>query len=77
MRNLALAVHLTASVGWMGAVAAYLSLDVAAATSQDPQTLRAAYIGMGAIAGTVIVPLATGSVLTGIVVSVGAKWGLV
>ena len=77
MRNLALAVHLTASVGWMGAIAAYLSLDLAAATSQDPQTLRAAYIGMGAIAGTVIVPLAIGSALTGIVVSVGTKWGLV
>ena len=77
MRNLALAVHLTASVGWMGAVAAYVSLDVAAATSQDPQTLRASYIGMEAIAGPVIVPLAIGSVLTGIVVSVGSKWGLV
>ena len=77
MRNLALAVHLAASVGWMGAVAAYLSLDLATAMSQDLQTLRASYIGMGAIAGTVIVPLAIGSVLTGIVVSVGTKWGLV
>ena len=76
MRNLALAVHLAASVGWMGAVAAYVSLDLAAATSQDPLTLRAAYMGMGAIAGTVIVPLAIGSLLTGIVVSVGTKWGL-
>lgn len=77
MRNLALAVHLTASVGWMGAVAAYLSLDLAAATTPDPQMLRASYIGMGAITGTVIVPLAIGSLLTGIVVSVGTKWGLV
>lgn len=72
-----LAIHLTASVGWIGAIAAYLSLDLAAATSQDPQTLRASYIGMGVIAGSVIVPLAIGSVVTGVIVSLGTKWGLV
>ena len=77
LRHLALAVHLTASVGWIGAIAAYLSLDLAATTSQDPQTLRASYIGMDAIAGTVIVPVAIASVVTGLIVSLGTKWGLV
>ena len=77
LRKLALAIHLAASIGWIGAIAAYLSLDLAAATSQDPPTLRAAYIGMGAIASTVIVPLAIGSVVTGVIVSLGTKWGLV
>jgi hypothetical protein len=76
LRKFMLAAHLTLSVGWIGAVAAYLPLDVATATSQDPQTLRAAYLGMDLIVRDVIVPLALGSLLTGLVMSVGTKWGL-
>jgi len=76
LRKFALAAHLTVSVGWIGAVAAYMALDVAVATSQDTQTLRAAYLGMEVIARSVIVPLAFASVLTGLVMSLGTKWGL-
>lgn len=72
-----LAAHLAVSVGWMGAVAAYLSLDLSAATSQDPQALRSAYIGMETIVGSVIVPLAIATLLTGVIISIGTKWGLV
>ena len=68
--------HLTVSVGWIGAVAAYLALDVAAATGRDAQTLRAAYLGMDLIARTVIVPLAVAALVTGLVVSLGTRWGL-
>jgi uncharacterized membrane protein len=76
LRKFALAAHLTLSVGWIGAVAAYMALDVAAATSQDAQTLRAAYLAMESIARNVIVPLAFASLLTGLVMSLGTKWGL-
>jgi hypothetical protein len=76
LRKFALAVHLTLSVGWIGAVVAYLALDVTAATSRDTQTLRAAYIAMGSIARFVIVPLALASLLTGLIMSLGTKWGL-
>lgn len=76
LRKAALAVHLAVSVGWIGAIAAYLALDLAAATSADPAMLRAAYLGMGLIAGSVIVPLALGTLVTGLVVSLGTKWGL-
>lgn len=76
LRKLTLAAHLTFSVGWVGAVAAYLALDVAAATSKDAQTLRAAYLGMESIARYVIVPLAVASLLSGLVMSLGTKWGL-
>jgi hypothetical protein len=75
-RKFTLAVHLTVSVGWIGAVAAYMSLDVAAATGQDAQRLRTAYLAMEQIARNVIVPLAFASLVTGIVVSLGTKWGL-
>lgn len=76
LRKLALAAHLTVSIGWVGAVAAYLALDVTAATSGDAQTLRAAYLGMDSVARFVIVPLAVASLLTGLVMSLGTKWGL-
>ena len=76
LRKFALAAHLTLSVGWIGAVAAYLALDVSTATSQDVQVLRAAYLGMEPIARYIIVPLAFASLVTGLVMSVGTKWGL-
>ena len=76
LRKAALAVHLAASVGWIGAVAAYLALDLAAAMSADAATLRAAYLGMSLIADSVIVPLALASLVTGLIVSLGTKWGL-
>ena len=76
LRKFALAVHITLSVGWIGAVAGYLALDVTAATSWDTQTLRAAYLGMELIAWYVIVPLALASLLTGLIMSLGTRWGL-
>jgi len=76
LRKLALAVHIALAVGWIGAVAGYIALDVAAATSQDAQMLRAAYLAMEVIAWYVIVPLALASLLSGLIMSVGTKWGL-
>lgn len=76
LRKLALALHLTLSIGWVGAVASYMAFDVSVALGTDPRTLRAAYFAMDLIARNVIVPLAFGALLTGIVVSLGTKWGL-
>src|ERR687898_3560062 len=76
LRKGALAAHIALAVGWIGAVAGYMALDVAAATSQDAQTLRACYLAMELIAWYVIVPLALASLLTGLVMSLGTKWGL-
>lgn len=76
LRTGALAVHVALSVGWVGALAAYLALDVAAATSRDIAMLRAAYLAMEVIAVSVIVPLAVASLVTGLVMSLGTQWGL-
>ena len=76
LRKFALAAHLTFSVGWIGTVVAYLALGVAAATSQDAQTVRAAWIAMELTGWYVIVPLALASLLTGLVMALGTKWGL-
>jgi DMSO/TMAO reductase YedYZ heme-binding membrane subunit len=76
LRRFALAAHIALAVGWIGAVAGFIALDVAAATSQDAQTLRACYLAMGLIAWYVIVPLALASLLTGLLMSLGTRWGL-
>jgi hypothetical protein len=76
VRKFALATHLTSSVGWVGAVAAYVALDVTVSTSHDPQLVRAAWIAMGVVVAWAIVPLAIAALLTGLVMALGTKWGL-
>lgn len=75
-RRLALTVHLTCSLGWIGAVVAYLALGVLATHSQDPQSMRAAWIAMDVTGWWAIVPLAIGALVTGLVMSLGTPWGL-
>lgn len=75
VRKLALATHLAFSVGWIGAVLAYLALGIAAVT-QDAHTARGAWIAMELIGWRVIVPLAIGTLLTGVVMALGTRWGL-
>jgi hypothetical protein len=76
VRKFALTVHITLSVGWIGAVVVYLILVIATMTGQDAQTLRAAWITMELIGWYAIVPLALASLLTGLIMSLGTKWGL-
>lgn len=76
LRKLVLSVHLIVSVGWIGAVAAYIAFDVATVTSADPGVLRAAYAGMELIVQRVTVPFAIATLITGIIISFGTRWGL-
>jgi hypothetical protein len=75
-RKFAITAHVASSVGWLGAVTAFLALAVAGLTNRDAQMARAAYLAMELITWYVIVPLAFASLLTGLVVSLGASWGL-
>jgi hypothetical protein len=75
-RKFALAVHVTSSVGWLGAVVVFLALAVVGLTSQDAETVRGAYLVMEPAAWYVLVPLAFASLLTGLVQSLGTTWGL-
>jgi hypothetical protein len=76
LRKFALTAHLAFSIGWIGAVLAYLALGVSAVTSQDDQTVRAAWIAMELTGWFVIVPLALAALLTGLVMSLITPWGL-
>ena len=74
--KIALTAHVTSSVGWLGAVAAFLALSVAGLTSKNDQVVRAAYFAMELVGWCVIVPLSLASLLTGLVQSLGTSWGL-
>src|SRR5215208_664603 len=76
LRKLVLTVHLTFSLGWIGAAVAYLALGVSAVTSQETQTVRAAWIAMEVTGWFVIVPLALAALLTGLVMALGTPWGV-
>jgi hypothetical protein len=76
VRKLALTAHVTSSVGWLGAVVSFLALGVAGLTSRDTQTVRAVYLTMELTGRYVLVPLSLASLLTGLVQSLGTKWGL-
>src|SRR5918997_738723 len=76
LRKLALTAHVTASVGWLGAVAAFLALAVAGLVADDGQSARAAYLAMEPVTWFVLVPLAVASLVTGVVQALGTAWGL-
>ena len=76
LRKLALTTHVTASVGWLGAVIAFLALSVAGLTSHDPQTAQGAYLAMDLTGWAVLVPLSLASLATGLICSLGSAWGL-
>lgn len=76
LRKLTLAVHLSFSVGWLGTVVAYLALGVAAETSGNAGTVRGAWIAMELVGWYVIVPFAVASLVTGVAMALGTRWGL-
>lgn len=75
-RGAALALHVLCSVGWIGAAAAYLALGIASSTSNRIDTIRGAWTAMEITGWYVIVPLGITSLLTGLLMSLGTRWGL-
>ena len=75
-----LAAHVVVSVWWLGVVAAMLVLEIAAATAQEVEMDEAAYALVGDISGTLVAPppasVSIAALLTGVVMSLGTKWGL-
>ncbi|WP_219825298.1 hypothetical protein [Nonomuraea typhae] len=77
LRKLILTTHITTSVGWLGAVLAYLALDLTATLSTDTPAVRSAYTAMDVLVRFAIVPLAVASLAVGLVNALGTPWGLV
>ncbi len=76
LRKFALTAHVSSSVGWLGAVAAFLALAVATVTTQDARTVRGGYLMMELTGRYVLLPLSLASLATGLVQSLGTQWGL-
>lgn len=76
VRKFALTAHVAASVGWLGAVASFLVLAVVSLVSDDAELVRGAYLTVEVTGWYVLVPLSLASLLTGLVQSLGTRWGL-
>lgn len=75
-RKAALVTHVVTSVGWLGAVAAFLVLAVVAVRSDDAATVRGLYVAMDVLGVGVLVPLSLASFASGLLQSLGTSWGL-
>lgn len=76
-RRLWLTAHVAVSVGWLGLDLGLLTLGITGLATSDPATMRAAYLAMGVFADVLLIPVAVGTLITGVVVSVFTPWGLV
>jgi hypothetical protein len=76
LRKAMLTAHVVSSIGWVGAVAAFLSLALVGTMSQDPEVVRAAYLVLGPPTWWVLVPFALLAFVTGVISSLFTKWGL-
>jgi hypothetical protein len=76
LRKLVLLLHLITAISWPGAVAAFLSLALTGLTSTNAQIVRSSYLAMPPITWYIIAPLAFASLLTGLLLSLGTRWGL-
>ena len=76
LRKIVLVVHVTTSVGLLGAVACFLALALAGLRAGDPHVAAFAYPAMNMITEFVILPLALASLIIGIVPSLTTPWGL-
>lgn len=76
LRKLTVTAHVTFSIGWLGAVAAFLVLSIAGLTSRDPDVVRSAYLSMDLISRFAIIPMCFVALATGLIEALGTPWGL-
>ncbi|MFI5907801.1 DUF2269 domain-containing protein [Dactylosporangium sp. NPDC051541] len=76
LRRLVLVLHVGVSVGWLGAVAASLALGVTGLVATGPGVVRGAYLLLEPVGWALLVPLSVAGLATGLVLSLGTRWGL-
>jgi hypothetical protein len=73
--KLLLAAHIAVSGGWLGLVVAKVVLGLVAVTTNDRTVAGALVLAMNAV-NVAFPPLAIGTLVTGVLLSLGTKWGL-
>jgi hypothetical protein len=76
VRRAWLIVHVVSSVGWLGIEIAMLALCLTGMAAGHPASMRGRYDAAAALADTTLLPAALLMVVSGVVLSVGTKWGL-
>lgn len=76
VRKAALLLHIVASVGWLGSVAAYAVLSVVAGYSNESALVRSACLAMNVVGWYAVVPLNILALATGLVQAQFTPWGL-
>jgi hypothetical protein len=76
LQRLTYTAHVTSSVGWLGAVAVFLCLAAIGLSSREEATVRGVYLVMAPAASFVLVPLAHASLLSGVALTLGTRWGI-
>jgi len=76
VRKLTITAHVTFSIGWMGAVAAFLVVSIAGLTSHDPEMVRGAYLSMNLMSRFIIIPMCFAALATGLLQALCTPWGL-
>lgn len=76
LRRTVLVFHVASSVGWMGAVAVFVALDLTVRFEGDPEINRVIWLALDATGWTLLVPLAIASLATGVISALGTQWGL-
>ncbi|MGG2113426.1 hypothetical protein ABFY60_23605 [Lysinibacillus pakistanensis] len=61
---------------WLGSAAAYIPIAVYVLTNQDVEMIRTAIKIMSLVVNFIVVPVAFASLLTGVALSLGTRWGL-
>jgi uncharacterized membrane protein SirB2 len=76
LRRAVLTVHIVASVGLLGDVAAVLAVNIRAATTSDPALASSSYELLQMFSAVFGIPLSFTALLTGVTLGLGTKWGV-
>ncbi|MDN3024037.1 DUF2269 domain-containing protein [Streptomyces sp. S.PB5] len=75
-RRASLVVHVTVSACWLGLTLGLLALGITATTTGSAATVEASVRTMKLFADWLLLPLAFLTLLSGVLLSLGTKWGL-
>ncbi|MDT7728450.1 MAG: hypothetical protein QOI21_5026 [Actinomycetota bacterium] len=69
--------HVICSVGWIGIELALLTLGLIGLLDSDPVVTRSAHVVAGILGGIFYFPTAALTLVSGVILGLGTKWGLV
>ncbi|MFF5987838.1 hypothetical protein [Prauserella flavalba] len=75
-RKWLLFVHVVSSVGWIGVEACLLTLGIVGVSSTDPAVVTGSSVIAGVLGGTFYFPVSLVALISGLLLGIGTKWGL-